>query len=189
VLRNIDKIISTVGNRRVNICMHAYQFNAQEILAAKEYFKPRGVLFTVYPAYFNDYDQAKGYLTGTLPPALNERAQQELILGDSARLLASRPNDYVCPQFSMLTIGEHGECVTCCVAPKTSADYSFGSLFELTREEILERKLNRPLCKECATLKIDYWAHASPTYSTDAFSRLPMGRLKTALWRLKALFA
>ena len=189
VLLNVERIIDTVGNRRVNVCMHAYKFNTAEIDDARAYFRKRGVLFTVYPAFFNDYNQTKAYLTGSLPEAFLARAMDELILEGQPALLASRPEDYVCPQFDMLTVDEKGQLVTCCLAPKTSADYAYGTPFELTGEEILERKVTRNLCKECSALKIDYWVHASPTYSSDAFYRLPGGRLRTGLWHLKKFFS
>ena len=140
----------------------------------------------MYQAFFNDYEQAKGFLTGSLPPELEQRAGRELILDQVSALLSSRPQDYVCPQWSMLTLDENANCLTCCLVPRTSPDYSLGSLFDLSLQEIQEAKRTRPICRECAGLKIDYWVHSAAYVMSEAYYRKPLGRLRTALWRLRS---
>lgn len=185
VLENIDRIIEAVGQRKVQVIFHRYKVNGHELEAAKAYFKKKYTVFRVFPAYLAYYNMAAGYLDGRLDTEFLEEVNKEVILDHVPELLAKRPDDYRCPQYDMLTVDENCRYVTCDVVPKSHPDNTFGSVFEMSRDEVLDAMDKQGICKDCQQYKIDYWVHNSPVYSTDLFYKQPMGRLKSFLWYLK----
>jgi hypothetical protein len=42
---------------------------------------------------------------------------------------------------------------------KGNADYSIGSLFSLSGNEIIQKKINQNTCKECIRAGVAFWVH------------------------------
>jgi len=130
-----------------------------EVRPASAYFARRGVHFFPHFAFIADYELAKMYLDHALPQEMLERASRELLLPSVGDLISRRPEDYRCPQFSILTIDEYCNILTCCLLSKADPDYSLGSLFRLSKREIEQGKLERNICKECLHNGISYWVN------------------------------
>lgn len=185
VLDNIDRMIEAIGQRKMQVLFHKYKVNGHELVEAREYFRKKHTVFRVYPAYLNYYTMAISYLDGSMDEDFRKEVEDELILDYVPDLLTQRPEGYRCPQFNMLAIDEDCNYLTCCVAPKSHPDYAIGSMFEVSREELLEKKESMSICKKCGHHRLDYWVHNSPIYSTDLFYKTPMARLNAFWWRLK----
>jgi len=159
ILENIDQWITRIGQEKIQVQYHIYQFNLDEIEAASAYFKQKGVHFFPYFAYFNDYQLAKSYLDHTLPPKLLDAASKELFLYYVEDQISGISDSYVCPQHSILTIDEYCNILTCCVISKADPDYSIGSLFSLSQHDIEQRKTSQDICNECLKKGISNWVN------------------------------
>jgi len=159
ILVNVDRWISHF-REKIQIQYHVYQFNLDEIGAASAYFKQKGVNFFPYLAYINDYQLAKSYLDRTLPQKMLDKALKELILNHVEEQLMQIPGSYTCPQHSILTIDEYCNVLTCCLLSKADPDYSIGSLFALSKEDIEEKKVNQRICIECIQMGISTWVNS-----------------------------
>ena len=163
VLENIEGLLASLrvsaftGKREM--LYHIYQFNLDEIALARRFCQDKHILFSPYAAYLNDYNQALSYLNGKMDYALLRRVSQELLLFYLDDLLAAQPSDYVCQQFSQLTLDENCQVLTCCVAPKNHPDYALGSVFDLSAEDIRTRKVSQGICKECLCAGVAWWTH------------------------------
>lgn len=159
ILTNIGKWIKLLGPERIQIQYHIYQFNLDEIEKASEFFKKRGVNFFPYCALIADYNFAKSFLDNTLPREVSERISDELVLSYLPGYLTMLPENYSCPQHSILAIDEYCNVLTCCLLSKADPDYSIGSLFNLSSEEIEQKKTSRKTCKICIGKGIAFWIH------------------------------
>ena len=157
ILENIDKWITQIGHEKIQVQYHVYQFNLDEIESASAYFKHKCVNFFPYLAYFNDYQLAKSYLDLTLPQKILDAASKELLLYYVEEQISKTPDTYVCPQHSILTIDEYCNILTCCVISKADPDYSIGSLYSLSKNDIEQKKPNPGVCSECSQKGIYNW--------------------------------
>jgi len=145
-------------------------------------------IFRTYPAYLNSYTMAKEFIEGSLNSDFRQEIKDELIMDYVDDLLNERPKSYICPQYDYLTIDENCNYIVCCGIPKSASDYSLGSALSLTKTELVSQKkrsMTCSTCKECQSLKIDYWLNNPPRYPVEKFYRHPIGRLKALWWRLK----
>jgi hypothetical protein len=110
-------------------------------------------------AYINDHDRLKKYLKSEFTYEEMKEASEDVVLFHLKNKVNKKPVDYRCPQFEMLTIDENCNIITCCSVGKECDDYSLGSLFSLSLNEIQELKLTREICKECEALGVDYIIH------------------------------
>ncbi len=159
-------ILTIVNNFReygfkgeAQISYHVYQFNLTEVEDAYKFACKNDInLYPVY-AYINDHNMLKKYLKSEFTYPEIKKASEELILFYLENKVNEKPKQYKCPQFEMLTIDEHCNILTCCSVGNECDDYSLGSLFSLSLNEIQELKLTREICKECDTLGINYIIH------------------------------
>jgi hypothetical protein len=138
---------------------HIYQFNIHEIKSARDFCSSKGLFFVPYIAYINDFNLAMAYLDGTMDYKLLERASKELLLYYVDNHIRDMPKDYYCPQFDILTIDESCNVLTCCCISKNHPDYSIGSLFDLSSDEIYKKKVSQDICIKCINIGLAYWAH------------------------------
>lgn len=181
VLRNTDKFINILGPNKITIAFHLYQFNIGELSKAYNYFKSRRVEFFPYAAYFNDFNLAMSFLSKKLDQIILYRTTEELLLFYVPELLSRRPSDYRCPQFDRLVIDENCNVLTCCVLPKNNACYSIGSLFELSKTEIIDKKLSQNICNQCNKMGWSYWAHNvyQPDFVQTITKKSTLDKIKT----------
>lgn len=162
ILEHIGRYRDDFGSGKIRITYLIHQFNIDEIRQASEYFACRHIRLTPTVAYLNDYNLSRAYRTADIDNAVLTRMGRELLLWYVDDLLRQRPNDYLCPQYSILALDEYCNVLTCCQVPKGHVDYSLGSLFALSPEKIRTGKIVRQVCRECQKLAIDYWIHTSP---------------------------
>jgi organic radical activating enzyme len=163
VFQNIEIVSELVNDKnfrgQVRMAFHLYQFNLNEIASAIDYCKRHGIRFAPVSALFNDFDMAVAYLTKQMDASVLDKAGRELMLYYVDELIKSRPANYYCPQWSILTIDEFANVLTCCGPSKSHADYSIGSLFDLSKEDIILKKQRQNVCKLCSKIGLDYWGH------------------------------
>lgn len=168
---NFEKIISNISNMIFNfrqcgfngiarISYHIYQFNMNEIEPALLFARQNNIIFDAGLAYIADWGEYRNYLVNEMDYEKLKLASQSLFLfhvNDKRQELKDYniPVDS-CPQFSFLNIDEECNVVTCCLVDKSLRDYSIGSLFELSAEEIAIKKRQQSICNECHDLGIWY---------------------------------
>lgn len=158
VLENIEKWLEVVPRKAVEICFFLYRFNHTDMVKAYEYFLNRDVRFTVNMPSINDFNRAFEYLTGNLDESSRAEVDRDLLTDNIPLFLRTKPHGFVCPLLtSQITIDEFHNILTCCLISKKSRYYSFGSLFDLSREEILRKKANSPVCNGCMQVGVPYW--------------------------------
>jgi hypothetical protein len=143
------------------LAFHVYQFNAlAEIEPARAWCQRHDVDFLPYYAYVNDYAPGKAFLKGTLAPEAREAISRSLFLHYVEDLVASQPEGWQCPQWQgQLTLNHKSEVLVCCVLPYGLAATVIGSVFTLTREQILAGKTTSRECHDCLGCGFAYWAH------------------------------
>ena len=118
--------------------------------------------FNPYLAYINDYPQMKAF-QGLVPREARDEISRTLFLYYLDDALTSRPADWECPQWKhLLTLNYKSEVVVCCVLPYSNEASIIGSVFDLTREEILTGKTTSKECEDCLAYGAAYWAHYYP---------------------------
>jgi len=168
VLKNIEDCIASlkqVPNAVVPLmAYHVYQFNLAEIPLAAEFCAKRRINFCPSAAYFNNYYHSSAFRNDAMAAEVLKRAAADLMLDYVGQLIAERPADYRCPQLGYLTIDESCKILTCCGVPRTHPDYTVGSVFDLTREQVLAARPRQAICRECGRLGVDYWLHHPYTH-------------------------
>jgi organic radical activating enzyme len=159
ILNNIDAWTGIIGAERMQVQFHLYRFNRDEVASASDYFSRRGIPLFPYCALFNDFELGRSYLNQTMNGHLLDAASGDLILEYVDTLLKTRPEKFICPQLSILTIDEYSRVLTCCLLSKADPDYSIGSLSALTKDEIEREKASRKTCEECMDLGLAFWVH------------------------------
>ena len=165
ILENINFILNFIPAEKLQVSYHLYQFNITEIKQAQGYFKNLGIQVFSSFAYFNDYNMATKYLQNKLSIEEFKKVSKELLLYYVDDLLEDMPKDYICPQFSMMTIDENCNIIQCCGTPSSSKDYFVCNTKDFKEDIFLNRK-NRDICKECYATKWVYWAHNTGNVST-----------------------
>jgi len=161
ILKNIDKYAYVLRDflNKITIYFHAYQFNIHEIHHAYKYASKLKVNFFATYAYFNNYDMSFRYLNRKLSGEDIYDASKQLALFYVDDLISNMPQEYICPQFSILTLDEFGNVLQCCCISRTQKYYSVGSIFDITLDEIIENRKKSPACVDCLNSGIAYWAH------------------------------
>ena len=159
-IKILQKEFTSAGYKgKPEVSFLVYQFNMNELQNAFTFFEPLGIKVFASYAYFNGFRMFQSYLDGTMPCEDTKKAKEELVLDFIEARKKERPTDYYCPQYSMLTIDEYCEVLTCCSVEKGMEGYSIGNLFELDFEQIHNNKLSQAVCATCESLKLDYIGH------------------------------
>lgn len=163
IKNNIENMVKNYRDNgfkgTAQISYHLYQFNLWEIYMAKEFAQKLNISIKFATAYLNGYTMFRDYLTNNMGYATLKTASSELITYHLNDFLLNRPKNYICPQWGYLTIDEYCNVLTCCVADRLSENYSIGKLFELSLDDIKEKKIKQHICLECSQLGIDFLSH------------------------------
>lgn len=194
-----DKIVrnmkATIINLRdtgysgpIRLAFHTYKFNIEEELPlAREWCKENGVTLEAYTAYINDYDPMVRYMQGDLYQGEQAYFEENLILDYVDDLVASRPDDWQCPQWKKsLTMNHRSEVMLCCVVPEEHEAYSLGSLYDLSNEQIDHGKTTSTECDTCIGSGVAYWSHNPKKVE---YAKRPLSlkhRLQKEIRKLKA---
>lgn len=149
VLSNIRKMAETFSEMgmldKVEVNYHVYQFNVGEIGLCAEFCKELGIRFVPRYAYLADWDLCNGYLTNQLEKEDLKEISKDLFCHYYDRLLEEAPKAYVCPQEERIFINSRGSVMPCACATEDV----LGNLFEMSYNEIVEKKAGYYRCKEC----------------------------------------
>lgn len=147
IIDNIDRHMSSIPHHKINITYFIYPFNIHEIELIKS--KYQHINFNL--PYYNDYDSSVRFMEGNLMP-------WDMFV-DHVRNIEHNNIDDVCPLItSNITIDEYCNVLQCCGLPKNSQYYSVGRLFNLTHDEVQNRRLSCVECIRCKSLNIpNYW--------------------------------
>lgn len=147
-----------VGHAMMNF--HVYQFNVYgELEEAAEWCEKNGVAFRPYLAYINDYNLAKAYLKGEIQRDELSNISSSIFTHYVDDLIKSQPADWPCPQWGALVLDHRSNVLLCCSLPFSHQECVVGSVFELSRDEIVAGKKNAKECDECMGCGIAYWGH------------------------------
>jgi len=160
---------STGYRAAFNLAFHVYKFNwDDELQAARAWCSANGVNCQPYYAYINDYRQAKSFLNGTLNTKDDKEISESLFLHYVDGLVSSQPSDWVCPQWKgQLTLNHKCEVLLCCALPLDHPDAVIGSVFALSREQILAGKVSAKECTDCMASGANYWLHNFKTFGSS----------------------
>ena len=156
-----------IHNKSILINYHVYQFNIHELDAAKQFAEKLGVRLCPSYAFFNNSKLGINYLKNRLNEKDLYDASRQLLLHYVDELLLSHPKEYKCPQLSYLTLDEFGSVLLCCAMARTQQNYSIGSVFDLTLEQIGKLRKEHNACTPCMESGFAYWVHNSPHWGVE----------------------
>jgi organic radical activating enzyme len=158
---SIENLRATGYEAPITLSYHVYQFNCfDEMARARDWCAEHDVVFQPYFAYINDYEPNRQFLKGEMGRDTLEDISKRLFLHYYDDLIKSRPADWRCPQWDkILTLNHRSEVLLCCVLPEGNDSYSLGSVFDLSREQILTGKTTDKECDDCISCGVAYWAH------------------------------
>jgi MoaA/NifB/PqqE/SkfB family radical SAM enzyme len=190
VVANMEATIENMRARgfahRFTLAYHVYQFNCfDEFDTARRWCGDHDVDFEPYFAYINDYEPNKAFLKGTMDRVTLEDVSKRLFLHYYEDVVRSRPDGWRCPQWDrILTLNHKCEVVLCCVLPETHESCKLGSVFELSRQQILELKTTDKECDDCINCGVAYWAHNPKRLGTTAPPLRKKSRLSVVFSKL-----
>jgi MoaA/NifB/PqqE/SkfB family radical SAM enzyme len=152
------------------LAYHVYQFNVlDELEEARAWCSRNGVVFHPYFAYINDYLPAKAYIKGELALEALAEMSKTLFLHYVDDLVAQEPDNWKCPQWTgQLTLNHRSQVLLCCVLPYDHEAAVLGSVFELSRDQILSGKVSSRECGDCLGCGVAYWVHNPLDVTTPA---------------------
>lgn len=170
VIANITKTLDNLFGKElwlyrrfmhsVNCSFHVYQFNIQEMAEAARFCGRNGIAFQPCEAFFNGVPDTIAYLRKELPAGRLYQASRDLLVYYLDKLLKEQPPDYQCPQWNMLSVDEKSNILVCCGGfPRNYPGTIVGSMFDLTADEILDKKRHMPVCGPCTGSGAAFWQH------------------------------
>ena len=141
------------------LAYHIYKFNQDELEPACQFASEHGINLLAYYAYLADFDVCMDYLSSKMPREQQEKASRELVLSYVEDLVAQMPQNYQCPQHTMLVLDEECNLLPCCIVGTDVGKYGLGNLFDLSLDEIRSLKTDQPFCKGCLSTGQCYVVH------------------------------
>lgn len=172
IKENITKIMANFrkagfkGDAR--LIYHVYKFNLGEIQEAKAFAAAESLDFYPYYAILYQWQYVRDYLSNVLSADLFDKASSELFLENIQRTVSCREPGFTCEFFNMLLVDIEGNLKTCCQIKKGEPGYSFGSIFDLSAEEIAAQRTSQQVCKECREKGMDYYLSVYTPFDLSA---------------------
>ena len=155
----------------INLVFHVYQFNLDEIPAARRFAAEHGMKFKPCYAIMNDWDLLHSWLEGSLPYEKMRQISEDLFCHEIRRKMREAPSGYACPQLDYLVVDEAGNVGLCCQTPWHDEKYRCGNLQTDDFGEVLDRKRSHTVCRDCLDSGLAYYLNNS--LGTPDFCRLP----------------
>lgn len=156
----IDEIKSKGFLGKPFIAYHVYQFNKNEISAARDFANSIGAELHPYYAYFNGNSMMMEYLDNTMALEARKEAEEELVLSHISGLIKQRPENYRCFLEDTLSIDSYGKLSLCCASDLYDKCFEWGSIFDYTSIDMLRNYRKEMMasvsCQRCRELGIDY---------------------------------
>jgi len=193
VLANFEAFLAELKRyspkAEVNMSWHRYRFNEHQFWDAYSYCRRHGIGFIPAVAFIADHVELIQAASDRMPPERKHDAQRDLFYDEMLGALAQYEeggDDYNCPAWDDVVINESGRMLICCGADSQSA---VGSAFDLSFDEMKEKKMRSGLCKACRGKGVAEWSHSRvhdrnqiPWPSGGGISQL---RLKMSYGKLK----
>lgn len=166
------------------ISFHIYQFNMDEIRPCAEFARRLGVSFVPQLAILNHWDHLWNWVNGSMEGSMLREVSETLLCYAIRPLLSQAPPDYRCPQYDMLVIDEEASVQLCCQVPATPR-YLAGNLLTDDVGQILERRENNEVCRDCLRRGMAYYLNHSlaPPAVLQAAAEPTAGTRGPAVWR------
>ena len=131
-------------------------------MLADEFAKQHQIVFMPSLAFINDTERQLQYLNSELEYRELKKATQDLFcfyLTDEKieERKKQRPNDYICPQYSLLNIDENCNVITCC-GFSTCMD----KVFNVKANEVNKWRTNSSTYANCKKAGLDFAPCTSP---------------------------
>ncbi len=153
----MSKDLSRFKNTMKLLLYHVYKHNLTEIRPAQSF--NRKLNFTFFPtlAFFNSLSFASDYHDNIMSTETLDRANKSLFLYDYDDLKYLRPKDFVCSQFSVLTISHDAQLnIGCCSRLDSSSDCLLGDIRSLSLEDIVAIRKSSLVCQTCIAKNLDF---------------------------------
>jgi MoaA/NifB/PqqE/SkfB family radical SAM enzyme len=148
IKRNIEMLVKSFRKHgcfgRFVIAYHIYQFNTNEIPAARAFAQSLGIDFWPNFAFIADGERLSQYLKGQLPSDYLLNVSKDLFMGFFTKDLQPAQT---CPVARYLTINTDGNCLMCC-----NDNTDLGSIFEMTPEKWDHIHQTSAVCHECMAI-------------------------------------
>jgi MoaA/NifB/PqqE/SkfB family radical SAM enzyme len=144
---------------KVFMSWHRYRFNEHEFWKAYGYSRQQGIGFIPSVAFLNDLAELIQAASDRLPGQRKEAAQRDLFFEHMVNTIGqykASGGDYDCPAWDDVVVDERGRLLICC---GTDSQSSVGGVFDLTFDEMRNRKIRSGLCKVCKDSGVAEWAH------------------------------
>ena len=144
---------------KIFMSWHRYRFNEHEFWKAYDYSCKQGIGFIPSVAFLNDLVELIQAAGDRLPTARKDDAQRDLFFEHMVNTIhqyKDHGRDYDCPAWDDVVVDEQGRLLICC---GTDSQTSVGGVFDLTFDEMRERKIRSGLCKACKDKGVAEWAH------------------------------
>jgi len=156
IMALLDNYRSHGFQGKVQIKVHVYQFNLDEIPALLAFAKTHGIGVQPTFATFADLDLFMRYLENRLPETELRELGRDLLLDRLVKDQGEMPAGYDCPYYDALLLDETCNIVTCCMVTKEMDDFVIGNLFDTDPADIDRLKRAQPVCRRCLGLEIPY---------------------------------
>lgn len=160
-MENIERFVADFKKygieKKIKINFLVYQFNMREYYAVKEFCEQRNIVFFPHFAYFADYKMFNSCVKKEEYDSSVKHGMNDVFTFWYDEYLEKRPKDFQCPQYEILAIDENADVYLCCC--KTE---KVGRLYDLSLNEIRDRKENSTLCTDCQKSGTDFMLHNMP---------------------------
>lgn len=138
---------------------HRYTFNEHEFWKAYKYSRKQGVGFLPQFAYMADLVELIQAASDKLPAARKADAKRDIFYDHMVKTIDSyreHASEYECFAWNDVVIDEKGRLLLCGGVDSTHA---IGTPFDMTFEEMREKKIKSPFCKVCKEKGVAEWAY------------------------------
>ena len=144
---------------RIFMSWHRYRFNEHEFWQAYQYSRQQDIGFIPSVAFLNDLTELIQAAGDKLPRDRKDDAERDLFFEHMMNTIGqyvAHGSTYDCPAWDDVVIDEQGRLLICCGTDSNSA---VGRVFDLTFDEMRDRKIRSGLCKVCKDRGVAEWAH------------------------------
>jgi len=150
IKNNILKLKKCFSNIPFDMTYHIYQFNMNEIEAARCFCEENDIRFAPNYAVLMDKNKCMGYVSNTMPYEELKDISKELFLGVLDEQIKVSPRNYCDFQQSYLSVNANGEVRICSSFPKAYEEKVLcGNLLEDNIDVLLEKKYSYSRCQQC----------------------------------------
>lgn len=176
VLRNIDTLVEQIEQAgcdwRPVLTWFRYRYNEGEMAAAREYAASRGIGFQPAVSYIIEFNDSINLLTKPEETLENANVDKDLYLDYfKDGCYENRDPNFICPQWSYLTIDKRANVLLCCNAPSSMMENNgvLGSIFDLEIEDIQKAQKKSAACKVCLESGYAKWIANHSSASLDKY--------------------